>query len=170
MDLFFIERKDGLIFNSVQCGGGKPRNDQLLRKEVAVSILGGNISDWTGRKTSYEPEYGKAVRLIESDGAGGYTVSQDRLFAVNGLSITLSRGWFKNCSIMGTDDFHTFSNSDAAQSIAVDVIQDDETGEVELQPYVWDHLADPPEIKNSPPEGVTVLIEDLIRGVLPAQF
>ncbi len=168
MEIYSIERDDGLIFNSCQPGGSPPMDDQLRRKEVAVSILGGSVADWTGKETDYTPEAGKIIRLIEADGQGGYTVHQDELIKTSGMMATLSKGWFGGCVIMPEDDSHEFASSASERSLALDVVRDDTTGIIELQPYTWDHLADPPQVKSSPPAGVTVLKEDILRGILPA--
>ena len=164
--IYFIERiSDGLVFNSIQNGGQLPKDDQLRRKEVAVSILGGSVDDWAGRSAEYEPEEGKTVRLVEVDGQGGYTVSQDQMLKATGLAATLSKGWFGGCKVMAANDVHTFSSPGADTGIALDVVEDDATGAIELQPYTWDPAA---ETKADPPTGATVIQADLLRGVLPA--
>lgn len=166
MKIYFIERQsDGLIFNSVQTGGQPPKDDQLRRKETAVSILGGSVEDWTGRMIEIEPQEGKVIRLIEADGQGGYTVSQDQMLKTTGLAATLSKGWFGGCKVMAANDVHTFSSPGADTGIALDIIEDDTTGAIELQPYTWDPAT---ETKADPPAGVTVIQADLLRGVLPA--
>ena len=164
MQVYFIERGDGLVFNSVQVGGRPPKDDQLRRKEVAVATLGGSTDDWEGRAVEFNPELGQVIRLIEPDGQGGYSVHQAPLLAIDGLMAALSRGWFPDCQVMTADDGHTFAAPAADVGLALDVVQDDATGEVQLQPYEWDPET---ETKADPPAGFTVLMSDLLRGVLP---
>jgi len=165
MNIHFIERSDGLIFNSVQVGGAPPKADQLRRKETAVSFLGGMVEDWTGRSVEYTPQEGKVIRLIETDGQGGYTVHQDQLFKTIELAATVTTGWFGGCKVMPADDVYAFGSPATDTAIALDVVEDDATGAIELQPYTWDPAA---EIKADPPAGVTVIQADILRGVLPA--
>ena len=76
MKVYFIERKDGLIFNSFQEGGNPPLDDQLRRREIAAETHGGSPNDWTGRVVEVDLAPGYYIASILSDGYRGYKVVQ----------------------------------------------------------------------------------------------
>ncbi|MBW2619130.1 MAG: hypothetical protein JRC92_09670 [Deltaproteobacteria bacterium] len=163
--IYFIERiSDGLIFNGWLPG---PQSGSNISAWIAAAVreVGGSAEDWSLSSAEYEPEADKTVRLIEPDGAGGYTISQDQMLKTAGLAATLTKGWFGGCKVMAANDVHTFSSPGTDTAIALDVVKDDVTGAIELQPYTWDPAT---ESKADPPAGVTVIQADLLRGVLPA--
>lgn|GEM_PF-5733319 len=167
MKIYFIERNsDGLIFNGFQEGGQPPLEGMLRVKEVAVSILGGAVEDWVVRSTDIDREPGKVIRLIErlTSGQPGFTAHQAALLSIEGLSAVLSRGWFPGCRIMTQDDSYDISSLDQDQGVALDVVEDG-GGLIQLQPYTWDPDT---ESKADLPADLTLILADLLRGVLPA--
>ncbi|MBW1712948.1 MAG: hypothetical protein JRJ59_07360, partial [Deltaproteobacteria bacterium] len=96
---------------------------------------------------------------------GSYTVHQGRLLTTDGLTATLSRGWFGGCKILSDDDCHTFDSPQQETAIALHVVEETASGQISLQPYVWDPQT---EVKGDSPAGCLVLQADLLRGVLPA--
>ncbi len=88
-----------------------------------------------------------------------------------GLTATLSTGhlWTDSGHFENTaEDAHTFEAPAADTAVALDVVVEDATGAILLAYYTWNHLAEPPETKGDPPAGHTVLISDVLRGILPA--
>ena len=74
-NIYFVERKDGLIHGSQACPN-PPIDDNLRSREVAAEIHGGSPDDWQGRMVEVEPLPGQYIESIAADGKGGYVVNQ----------------------------------------------------------------------------------------------
>lgn len=90
----------------------------------------------------------------------------------NGLAVTLSVGYLLDPDgqpiIVEGEDAHTFDSPAADIALAVDVIQNEADGSIELGYNTWDPAAVPAQTKGDPPDGYRVLVADLVRGILPA--
>ncbi len=128
----------------------------------AAAMMGGEPEEW--ELEEIEAESLETVRLIEPDGQGGYTISYGNMIEIDGLTATLTRGWVSGAKVT-EGDAHVFDSPAQDTAIALDVVEDDATGEIVLQPYTWNPDA---ETKADPPEGYFVLWADILRGILPA--
>ena len=74
-NIYFVERKDGLIHGSQACLN-PPIDDNLRSREVAAKIHGGSPDDWQGRMIEVDLIPDQNIESIAADGKGGYMVTQ----------------------------------------------------------------------------------------------
>ena len=130
----------------------------------------GYVIKWSDGLITWVPANGGSGNdrgAIEAFTAEGLTFAQPLGIRVDGLTVHLDAGLYWSGSqtneVLTADSF-TFTSPETDTAIAVDVIKNDQ-GVIELQVYEWDPDT---EVKADPDPADTVILADVVRGVLTA--